>query len=113
VAEQYAFALSPATYPWQDFRPDVLESLRRHYGAAAILEGNKAIKVAGGNGRLPADLVPAVIHKLYTSYGGTLLNAEVYVEGISFWDRAGRHVCPILLQNAECRVNLGAGERER
>ena len=34
--------LGPAAYSWDNFRRDVLESLRRHYGAANVLEVNKA-----------------------------------------------------------------------
>src|SRR5262252_5384975 len=57
--------LGPAAYPWDNFRRDVVESLRRHYGAANVLEGNKALKLSPSSGRLAADVVPAIAHKLY------------------------------------------------
>jgi hypothetical protein len=42
--ERHAFERWPATYPWATFKQDVLTSLRRHYGYAQVVEGNKAIK---------------------------------------------------------------------
>jgi len=87
--------LGPAAYSWDNFRRDVLESLRRHYGAANVLEGNKALKLSPGNGRLAADVVPAIVHKLYRRTGvtlATLLMSPDHFEGIAFWDRAGRRV---------------------
>jgi hypothetical protein len=93
-AEQVAFQQSPVQYPFQQFRLDVVESLRRYYGPLIAIPGNKAIKVSGGNGRIAADVVPAIVHKLYTSYGTTLATAglSTHIEGISFWDQAGRHI---------------------
>jgi len=92
-AEQTAFRQSPAQYPWAQFRADVLQSLRAYY-PGLVATGNKAIKVQGGNGRLAADVVPSVVHKLYTSYGTTILTAglETHVEGISFFNQAGRQI---------------------
>jgi len=91
--EDRDWALLPmATYTWSDFRRDVLASLRAHYGAAGVHEGNKAIKVDGGNGRLTADVVPSIDHRLYTSYGLTLAVPRNHVDGITFWDRAGNQV---------------------
>jgi len=92
-AEARDFALLPgATYPWADFRRDVLASLRAYYGAAGVREGNRAIEVDGGNGRLTADVVPAIEHRVYTSYGVTLAVPRTHVDGIAFWDRAGNQV---------------------
>lgn len=93
-AELTAFLQSPAQYPFGQFRPDVLESLRRYYGAASVTTGNKAIKVQGRDGLLAADVIPALVHKLYTSYGTTILTAGMtkYIEGFSFWDQTGRQI---------------------
>src|SRR5262249_9063924 len=81
-------------YPWNAFRADVLESLRRHYGAGVVAAGDKAIKLQGGSGRLAADVIPAVAHRLYTSYGATVLTAGMtaYIEGIALWDQSGRYI---------------------
>ena len=60
AAERFDFErASPPSYPWHDFRRDVLASLQRHYGAGAVQETKNALKVDRGNGRLAADVVPA------------------------------------------------------
>jgi hypothetical protein len=94
VAQQRDFAsYRPVSYPWHAYRQDILESLRRHYGPAMVNAGNKAVKVlAGTSGRLEADVVPCLVHHLYTSYGTTLFTPTTFVEGVSFWDQAGRQV---------------------
>lgn len=93
ATEDRDWALLPtATYGWTAFRRDVLASLRAYYGAASVPEGNRAIKVDGGNGRLTADIIPSIEHKLYTSYGVTLAVPRTSVSGITFWDRAGSQV---------------------
>jgi hypothetical protein len=91
-AEARAAARHPVEYAWEQFKRDMIASLRVHYGAASVIEGGKAVKVLAGNGRLAADVLPAIGHRLYTSYGTTLLTPTNYLEGISFWDRAGRQV---------------------
>jgi hypothetical protein len=111
ATEDRDWALLPmATYPWSDFRRYVLASLRAHYGAAAVHEGNRAIKVDGGNGRLTADVVPSIDHLLYTSYGVTLAVPKIHVDGITFWDRAGNQVVNFPKQhidNGQAKNGLG------
>jgi hypothetical protein len=85
-------AVTPTTYSWQNFRQDVLLSLRRYYGDAVVHGGNKAIRLDAGGGRLAADVVPAIEHRVYTSYGNALLTPTTKIEGISFWDQTGRHI---------------------
>lgn len=77
-----------ATYTWDNFRADVLASLRAYYGSAAVTEGHKSLKVAGGNGRLPADVVPALLYRKYQSFLG--VQQQYYVEGISFFTQPDR-----------------------
>jgi hypothetical protein len=101
-AEQRDFTRAqPAPYPWDTFRADVLESLRRYYGNAPVVQqGNKAIKLQGGAGRLAADVVPALVHHLYTSYVGLFI-APTSVEGISFWDQFRRQIINYPKQHIE------------
>jgi hypothetical protein len=86
----YGQAFSPATYPYANFRGDVLGSLQKYYGATAIKDGNKAIKVLAAPGRLNADVVPAVTHRVYLYY----LSDQVskFEEGIALWDKSGRRI---------------------
>jgi hypothetical protein len=72
--------LSPASYDWPDFNLDVLQALKDCYSAQTITEGNKCIKVKGGSGRLPADVV---VCARYLNYK----NLSVCVEGMTFWTR--------------------------
>lgn len=73
-----------ATYTWTDFKADLISVLRDYYGIAAVQVGNKSIKVSGGNGRLPADVVPCQQYRRYKRYTG-FANESDYVEGMCFW----------------------------
>ncbi|CCF85378.1 nucleotidyltransferase domain-containing protein [Nitrolancea hollandica] len=82
-AASYKAAFSPATYHWDDFRTDVLATLREYYGALAITEGKHCINVAGKQGRLPADVVVALQYRSYRRFKS--LADQDYVEGILFY----------------------------
>jgi hypothetical protein len=79
----YREAYPDATYLWQHFRSDVLAALRKYYGGAAVKEGNKSLKLAGGSGRLPADIVVAIEHRKYVYFYGK--SSQFYVDGIKFY----------------------------
>lgn len=72
---------SPATYTWEQFRDDVLTVLQQRYGKQNVISGSKCIKVLEGNGRLPADVVPALNFRLYTEFSHY---SERFIEGIAF-----------------------------
>lgn len=72
--------LLPVSYSWLNFRADVLQALKNYYGPSQISEGNKAIKVKAGNGRLPADVVVCCQYRRYRS-----VISYDYVEGMAFW----------------------------
>ncbi len=82
--DHYLRTHSTATYQWEHFRADVLKALRAHYGAAAVKQGNKAIKIVGASGRLPADVVPAVQFRNYVYFFGPGPSAQLYHEGVRF-----------------------------
>ena len=71
-----------ATYHLEEFREDVLYALRLYFGAGSVTEGDKAIKIAGAAGRLPADVVVCLEYHKYTHY---LEGARRYVPGIRFY----------------------------
>jgi predicted nucleotidyltransferase len=79
----YEQAHSDATYLWENFRADVLQVLRSYYGASSISEGNKSLKVTGGSGRLPADVVVCLQYRKYVQFQS--LDNQKYVEGIAFY----------------------------
>jgi hypothetical protein len=72
-----------ATYLFQNFRADVLRSLRQYYGQAAVSEGSKSLKLVAAPGRLAADIIPAIQHRKYNYFYG--INGESHVEGIKLW----------------------------
>lgn len=78
----YRATYSNATYSWENFRADVLTALRAYYGSSAISEGNKSLKVAGGSGRLPADVVGCLRYLMYQRFQS--VDDQRYVEGIAF-----------------------------
>jgi hypothetical protein len=110
--QQQAFtaAHSNQRYDWRAFHGDVLESLRSYYGAAAVVVGNKAIKVTVPNGRT-ADVVPAFQFRKYRAF--QTIQHQLYVEGIQFEDRIGRpiinypreHIANGVAKNAPERTN--------
>lgn len=78
----------PAAYGLSNFRADVLQVLREHYGYAVITDGDKCLKVAGtaSGSRLPADVVPAMLHSKF-------FPNNVRLDGIVFYtQRSGRRV---------------------
>jgi hypothetical protein len=52
------------------FKDDVEHALIAYFGAAAVDRGSKAIRVAENTGRLPADVVPCVTERTWTSRTG-------------------------------------------
>lgn len=81
-----------AKYLWKDFRNDVLDSLRNHYGVSSVTEGNKSIKILGNSSRLEADVVVCMQYRKYQNFDPT--GNEKYVEGIVFYTTNG-NVCEI------------------
>jgi hypothetical protein len=87
----YEAKITKPTYRWGDFRADVLTALRAYYGAGAISEGNKSVKIASASGRLAADLVVCMQYRKYKSFQGP--SEESFVEGIVFYEqRGGREI---------------------
>lgn len=82
---------SSASYLWRNFRDDVLKALVAYFRAENISEGNKSIKVSGGSGRLPADVIPCLQYRKYLRFRS--LQDQTYIEGIVFYTlREGRQI---------------------
>ncbi|WP_420768597.1 nucleotidyltransferase [Parageobacillus thermoglucosidasius] len=77
-----------ATYTWDDFRQDVLNTLQNYFGKDKVKQGNKSIKVEGGSGRLPADIIPCLQYRKYRSF--SIYNTTDYVEGMKFYTMKDR-----------------------
>ena len=82
--QQFHAQHTDATYSWHEFKADLTSVLRDAFGSDAVKIGNKSIKIDGGNGRLPADVVPSALYRHYDRYTGIGKNGD-YVEGMCFW----------------------------
>lgn len=79
-------AYDNASYDWRNLRSDVIAALTKYYGANYVDQsGNKSIKLLPNNGRLRADIVPAIKFRKYAHFYGTdNFSSE---RGIKFYHR--------------------------
>lgn len=78
------------TYSLERFRKTVLAALREHFGPAFVVEGNKAIKILPGSGRLAADVVVCQQYRKYEYFYSRENHARA--EGMRFRTRDGRDI---------------------
>lgn len=88
--EAHRHAYGPATYRLEQFREDVIAALRDYFGFQALTEGNKALKVAQGISRLPADVVVCAQYRAY-SYFRSRQDYQM-TEGMTFFTRNGKQL---------------------
>ncbi len=76
-------------YGWEDFREDVLATLRETY---FVHEGRKCIDIRDWDSliRVPADILPAIEYRYYTGFPAP--NKEIYEEGVFFRDSSGKPI---------------------
>lgn len=76
-------------YGWEEFREDVLRSLREGF---FVKEGNKCIDITDVDSllRVPADILPAIEFRRYLAFPS--LAGEIYKEGIFFRDSSGQAI---------------------
>jgi len=76
-------------YGWEDFREDVLDSLRESY---FVDPGNKCIGICDWDSlaRVPADILPALEFRLYSAFPNPF--TEIYQQGVFFRDGAGNPI---------------------
>lgn len=70
-----------ATYSWEHFRRDVLQSLRAYYGTA-VEERKKVLAVNVSSYRMTADVLPAIGYRRYYQFKSDREN--ISVDGIRF-----------------------------
>jgi hypothetical protein len=90
-AEKVAYkgAFSDASYSYNQFRTDVIQHLRTHYGSA-VQPGKKAIFIQGNESRRDADVLAAAQYRKYRRFQS--LSDQRYVEGIVFWTTDGAEI---------------------
>ena len=99
-------ALQPGPFTFDDYRRDVLASLKRKYGEADVVDGNKAIYVRGNTYRLDADVLPCTSFRQYFKdwQGGAS-----YHTGISFFTKTGKRIVNFPKQHFD---NLAAKDQQ-
>jgi hypothetical protein len=88
-----------ATYTWHHLNADVLVALGSYFGQNAVTPGKKAIKVNTGQGRLTADVIPALQHRFYTSFNGPQNLLAHW--GMQFFDCSGNAIINYPKQHIE------------
>jgi hypothetical protein len=78
--------LSRLRNSFQNFRLDVLGSLRAKYGLSSVEDRPDCLFVEGAADRLPINLTVGIQHRLYLSFGAT--SSKQYQEGLCFWNQA-------------------------
>lgn len=78
----YERAFSKATYTWEKFKGEVIETLQDSFGVQNIEVGNKSIKIDAGN--YEADVVPCFEYRKYITFGESNEERE-YIPGIKFY----------------------------
>lgn len=76
----YSSLHTNATYGYQEFRSDVIQTLQSYFGAPSVQVGNKSIKILPGSGRLAADVVACLQFRRYRFFHG--MNDQDFVVGI-------------------------------
>lgn len=71
---------SSASYHLDEFRADVIEVLKKHFGSRNIEDGRRAVKVHGSSNRRDADVVVCSEYRCYDYYKG--LSDNKYESGI-------------------------------
>ena len=84
--QRYEATRIPASFTFLDYRADVLASLIRKYGSS-VVNGNKAIKVAGNTNRMDADVLPCIEHRRYRYFNSSTDND--FARGVAFQAKNG------------------------
>lgn len=71
-----------ATYLWENFYADVLDTLRKYYGKENVNTSGKVPKVNLSNS-YKADIVVAIDYRIYKMFQGD--NNKLYIEGLKFY----------------------------
>jgi hypothetical protein len=85
--EQMRFnaALVPATYPYANYKADVVTALTKSFGRA-VVPGEKALKIKADGGRRNADVIVATEFKRYRKFPPSASDVDV---GMCFFTTAG------------------------
>lgn len=77
--------IGPATYHYTQFKDEVDEALRTHFGESSVHRGNKAFDIHENSYRVDADVAPFFEHRRY------LVNDD-YLSGVELWSDKDQRV---------------------
>lgn len=80
VRAAHSASFSSAQHTLDDFYRETIRALVQPFGDSQVHPGNKAVRVDGNNGRLPADVVVCQTYRYYTTQNH-------YEEGVTFRTR--------------------------
>lgn len=80
-----------ASYHFNDFKKDVINTLSNHYGMQRIDRGSKSIKVKMSDGYW-ADVIPVALYRKYITNKPGLDFSTDYTEGVYFTSSSGQEI---------------------
>lgn len=86
----YEASRIPATVTAQSFRDRVEQALVAYYGRGRVQPKNKCLRIPKNPGYVDADVVPALQHRLYTSYPA--YSDPKFIEGIAITPLSGSRI---------------------
>jgi len=81
---KYKDSISKASYGWEDFHADVVETLKDKYGSNSVTEMDLAVVLETDALPLTADIVVCQQYRRYRKFKN--LSEQEYDEGIVFWN---------------------------
>ena len=100
------FNISPATYPYSDFKYQIGAALNSYFAQGHVARGNKAFDIKENTYRIAADVVPCFVYKEFAPNGST-------IEGVAFQPDIGQRIVNWPDQNYTNGVtkNTASGQR--
>lgn len=80
----------PATVTAQSFRDRVEQALVRYYGRDRVIPKNKCLRIPKNPGYVDADVVPALQHRLFSTYPA--YSDPQFIEGIAITPLSGSRI---------------------
>src|SRR5579871_1926835 len=81
-------ALVPGTYPYSEYKDQVVAALQNSFGTADVKSDRKAVKIKANSNRRSADVVVATAFRRY--YSGPF--GVKFEPGICFFDTSGKRI---------------------
>jgi predicted nucleotidyltransferase len=84
--QKYKQSFSSATYTWEDFHSDVVDTLENNYGSTAVTGEDRALVLESDALPLTADIVVCLQYRRYNQFRSK--RDQDYDQGIVFWDQS-------------------------